>query len=79
MFCESLESRRLFAATVGPNPSGHAPNENANPVAVLQSGTTGNGATVHVAANNGGYGQAVSHTASNGKSHAGDHGGGNQV
>jgi hypothetical protein len=46
MLFESLEGRRFLSATIAPNPSDQAPNDNAPPVAAASAAVTGNGVVV---------------------------------
>ncbi|HYO07863.1 MAG TPA: hypothetical protein VER17_02720 [Tepidisphaeraceae bacterium] len=68
---ESLEDRRFLSATIAPNPSDNAPNENANTIGVQSSAVTGNGVVVSEQGKAGTRGAIVSALASNGKSNAG--------
>ena len=67
MFIESLENRQFLSATIGPNPSAHVPNENANIIGVQSSAVTGNGIAVSEQAKTGTRGATVSALASGGK------------
>ena len=70
MMIESLETRRLFASTIGPNPSGQTPSDYANAIGIIFSGMTGPGSAISEGAAGGTFGADTSAVASNGRSRA---------